>query len=53
MLASRVFRMVNDQQRSSRSEVFRQIASLVDLPLENFHLMPRSTIPYLDEPWYC
>jgi hypothetical protein len=25
-----------------------------DWPLpENFDLMPRASIPYLDEPWYC
>ena len=23
------------------------------LCLENFDLMPRAAIPYLDEPWYC
>jgi hypothetical protein len=27
---------------------------VADRPLpENFDLMPRATIPYMDEPWYC
>ena len=29
-------------------------ADVGDEPLpENFHLMPRAVVPYLDEPWYC
>jgi radical SAM superfamily enzyme YgiQ (UPF0313 family) len=39
----------------SRREVFRHLWSLAsDRPLpEDFDLMPRATVPYLDEPWYC
>ncbi|HUK40050.1 MAG TPA: CUAEP/CCAEP-tail radical SAM protein, partial [Candidatus Acidoferrales bacterium] len=38
-----------------RRVVFRQMWDLVarePLP-EDFDLMPRATIPYMDEPWYC
>ncbi|HWY46445.1 MAG TPA: CUAEP/CCAEP-tail radical SAM protein [Bryobacteraceae bacterium] len=39
----------------SRRETFRKLWNLIgDRPLpEDFDLMPRATIPYLDEPWYC
>ncbi|HEV2688032.1 MAG TPA: radical SAM protein, partial [Bryobacteraceae bacterium] len=42
-------------QKGSRHEIFRQMWDLAaDHPLpENFDLMPRATIPYMDEPWYC
>jgi radical SAM superfamily enzyme YgiQ (UPF0313 family) len=42
-------------QKGSRREIFRKMWDLVaDQPLrENFDLMPRATIPYMDEPWYC
>jgi hypothetical protein len=38
-----------------RRDIFRKMWNLVaDSPLpENFDLMPRATIPYMDEPWYC
>ena len=38
-----------------RREAFRHLWSLAsDRPLpEDFDLMPRATIPYLDEPWFC
>jgi radical SAM superfamily enzyme YgiQ (UPF0313 family) len=38
-----------------RREIFRQLWNLAaDRPLpEDFDLMPRATIPYMDEPWYC
>jgi len=54
-LASRVFRLVDQSQKESctRSQIFREVAELAGLSLENFDLMPRATIPYLDEPWYC
>jgi hypothetical protein len=41
--------------KESRREIFRKMWELVaDWPLpENFDLMPRATIPYMDEPWYC
>jgi radical SAM superfamily enzyme YgiQ (UPF0313 family) len=39
----------------SRREIFAKIWSLAsDQPLpDNFDLLPRATIPYMDEPWYC
>jgi radical SAM superfamily enzyme YgiQ (UPF0313 family) len=42
-------------QKGSRREIFHRMWNLVaDRPLpENFDLMPRATIPYMDEPWYC
>ena len=42
-------------QKASRREIFRKMWDLVsEQPLpENFDLMPRATIPYMDEPWYC
>ncbi len=41
--------------KAPRPGVFRQLWSLAagdPLP-EDFDLMPRATIPYLDEPWFC
>jgi radical SAM superfamily enzyme YgiQ (UPF0313 family) len=41
--------------RGTRREIFQKLWNLVSdeaLP-ENFDLMPRATIPYMDEPWYC
>jgi radical SAM superfamily enzyme YgiQ (UPF0313 family) len=42
-------------RKNSRPEIFSQMWELAaDSPLpENFDLMPRATIPYMDEPWYC
>jgi radical SAM superfamily enzyme YgiQ (UPF0313 family) len=39
----------------SRREVFRKLWDLAGAPRlpDNFDLMPRATIPYMDEPWYC
>jgi hypothetical protein len=41
--------------KGSRREIFRKLWDLVaSRPLpEDFDLMPRATIPYMDEPWYC
>ncbi len=42
-------------ERGGRREIFGKLWSLASdraLP-ENFDLMPRATIPYMDEPWYC
>ena len=38
-----------------RREIFHRLWSLAGSPPlpENFDLMPRATIPYMDEPWYC
>lgn len=54
-LASRAFQAVArlQKQNRTRSEIFREIASLAEMPLENFDLIPRAAVPYLDEPWYC
>jgi radical SAM superfamily enzyme YgiQ (UPF0313 family) len=54
-LAARVFRVVADWQKQgrSRSEIFREICEVSGAPMENYKLMPRAAIPYLDEPWYC
>ncbi len=42
-------------KKDSRREIFRRVWDLVDGPPlpKNFDLMPRATIPYMDEPWYC
>jgi radical SAM superfamily enzyme YgiQ (UPF0313 family) len=44
-----------ERRRSSRRQIFRRIWELAaDRPLpENFDLMPRAAVPYLNEPWYC
>ena len=41
--------------KSARAEVFRRIwERAADRPLpEEFDLLPRAAIPYLNEPWYC
>jgi radical SAM superfamily enzyme YgiQ (UPF0313 family) len=52
-LAERALKLA--AQKASRREIFRNMWELVtdwELP-ENFDLMPRATIPYMDEPWYC
>ena len=38
--------------RKGTFQDFCDLAGLETLP-ENFNLMPRATVPYLDEPWYC
>jgi len=42
-------------QKAARRVIFSQLWNLsTDWPLpDNFDLMPRATIPYMDEPWYC
>jgi hypothetical protein len=54
-LSSRVFQLVAERQKQgrSRAEIFAEICEIAGAPLENYDLMPRATIPYLDEPWYC
>jgi len=56
-LGARLFRLVDKLQKQglSRTEIFAAIwAEAGDDPLpENFLLMPRATVPFLDEPWYC
>ena len=56
-LGARIFRLVDKLQKQgmNRTEIFASIwCEAGDEPLpENFHLMPRAVVPYLDEPWYC
>ena len=56
-LAETVLHLVNAEQRrrAPRREVFRKIWETANqAPIyEDFDLMPRATIPYMDEPWYC
>jgi radical SAM superfamily enzyme YgiQ (UPF0313 family) len=56
-LGARIFRLVDKLQKQgmNRPEIFAAIwreAGDEALP-EDFHLMPRAVVPYLDEPWYC
>ena len=56
-LCSDIQRLVQAEERrkSSRREIFAGIWELAHdaaLPVD-FHLAARSTIPYLNEPWYC
>jgi len=57
LLGARIFRLVDKLQKQglNRTEIFAAIwKEAGDDPLpENFHLMPRAVVPYLDEPWYC
>jgi radical SAM superfamily enzyme YgiQ (UPF0313 family) len=40
--------------RGTRREIFGYLWNLVsERPYENFDLIPRTAIPYLDEPWFC
>jgi radical SAM superfamily enzyme YgiQ (UPF0313 family) len=56
-LGAGVFRLVDKLQKQgrNRTEIFAAIwTEAGDEPLpEDFHLMPRVAVPYLDEPWYC
>lgn len=56
-LARRVFDLVATRQKAGDPphEIFRQIWQLIHgtAPPENFELIPRAAVPYLDEPWYC
>ena len=57
ILANSLLKLVGAEQKngSSRRTIFREIWSLVHgrpLP-EEFDLLPRAAIPYLNEPWYC
>jgi radical SAM superfamily enzyme YgiQ (UPF0313 family) len=56
-LSGAVLKLVSDEQRkrASRRGIFAKIWDLAcsePMP-ENFDLMPRATVPYLNEPWYC
>src|SRR3984893_1517288 len=53
MLAERALKLV--ALPGSRRDIFRKMWELTAdqaLP-DDFDLMPRATIPYMDEPWYC
>ena len=52
-LADRALKLAG--RRGSRREVFEKLWDLAnDRPFpENFDLIPRAAIPYMDEPWYC
>lgn len=56
-LGARIFRLVDKLQKQNlnRTEIFAAIwREAGDEPLpENFDLIPRAAVPYLDEPWYC
>jgi radical SAM superfamily enzyme YgiQ (UPF0313 family) len=53
MLAERALKLA--ALKGSRREIFGKMWTLAaDQPLpDDFDLMPRATIPYMDEPWYC
>jgi len=57
VLASDVLSLVAKEQKRGRGrrEIFASIWELVHgtPPKEEFGLLPRAAIPYLDEPWYC
>ncbi len=50
-LGHQIFSLIRDRPGRPRAEVFKEIAGFVGI--ENLNLMPRATVPYLDEPWYC
>jgi len=56
-MAARVFELVASEQKSgtARRAIFSQVWALAHdgMPPENFDLLPRAAVPYLDEPWYC
>ena len=56
-LAARVFEAVASEQKAGapRRAIFSQVWALAHdgMPPENFDLLPRAAVPYLDEPWYC
>jgi radical SAM superfamily enzyme YgiQ (UPF0313 family) len=55
-LAAHVFRLAHEKQKLGlgRAEIFEAICHAASqAPPENFRLLPRAAIPYLDEPWYC
>ena len=57
ILSASLLRLVAAEQKQNRTraQIFRKIweaAHSRPLP-ENFDLIPRAAIPYMDEPWYC
>jgi radical SAM superfamily enzyme YgiQ (UPF0313 family) len=56
-LASTAMRIVNEgtKSRAPRSAIFAELWSHIHgrpLP-QNFDLLPRTVIPYMEEPWFC
>jgi len=53
-LSAQVFRLV-EKEDGTRTEIFSMVWELAhgQAPPDNFRLLPRTAIPYLDEPWYC
>ncbi len=56
-LAAEALRVVNEEQRlrTSRRVAFARLWHLVHgrpVP-ENYDLLPRTVMPYMDEPWFC
>lgn len=56
-LSAEVLKLVSAEQKKQtpRRDIFAQIWRLSgsDRLPDNFDLMPRATVPYLNEPWYC
>ena len=55
-LSARAFRLITARQKEdrSRASIFREILEIAGEHVpENFDLLPRAAVPYLDEPWYC
>jgi hypothetical protein len=56
-LAGSVLHLVHEGTKANKSRraIFRDIwARVHDRPLpEDFGLMPRTVIPYMEEPWFC
>ncbi len=56
-LGGRIFRLVDQLQKQgqNRAQIFAAIWAEAgdELLPENFHLIPRAAVPFLDEPWYC
>ena len=56
ILAKRVLHAVWSGQKQGRPRraIFAEVWELAnERPIENFDLLPRAAVPYLDEPWYC
>ena len=56
-LAAEALRVVNEEQRlrTPRRVAFERLWHLVHgrpVP-ENYDLLPRTVMPYMDEPWFC
>lgn len=55
-LSARALMLVDVEQKrgATRRQIFQTLWELVDdTPLENFDLVGRADVPYLNEPWYC